>query len=633
MSSTRYRILGQVGQGQFGRVLCAVDRNTGLLVALKALDKRELPTRFFLRELRMLASLQHPNIVSVQTISYTAKERYLVMDYCEGGTLRNLLSQPMHLSLEQRLQIIIDVLKGLDYAHQQDIIHCDLKPENILLTHTAAGSIARITDFGIARLAEEAGYGVIGLGDTGSPAYMAPERFYGQYSYASDLYAVGVILFELVVGGRPFNGLPGALMAAHLSQSAQIPKEVPFLIRSILKQALQKLPQKRFKSAKAMLEAVELAADVLATEEPIHRLAPSQQLPLESLAPYISKETFPFPCPLRCLLVQDNQLYLGCLNQVIARTYPAHLLDSGPYQEQQWQFSQPVVHLFGDGQQAWARTIQSNTDQESACLYGLSTKSNASPQRLKLPTPEGLPGMDWSQNNKIGWLPNQCWLALTYSQHSQQSFATELAPELEHQAILQIYKWPQMEPIHRAIIIQKPDWLFVLDTRYGVAISSGTNQSQFQGFARRGQGFSTFSVPIPFRHITQSTANPYQLLAISANSLGIGYIINLNPWRLTRIALPFQPDQVIATAWGYVLISAEQVLLLGNAGQPYCQFRMPLAPSETITVAAGAAQGVLIGTQLGASAQLYTIDLRSLLADWQRGLAVNQQDTTCNPTT
>ena len=211
MSSTRYRILGQVGQGQFGKVLCALDRQTGLLVALKVLKKRELPTRVFLRELGLLASLQHPNIVSVQTISYTAKNRYLVMDYCEGGTLRHLLRQSIHLNLGQRLQIIIDVLKGLDYAHQVEIVHCDLKPENILLTHTADGWIAKISDFGIARLAEEVGYGVIGQGDTGSPAYMAPERFYSQYSYASDQYAIGVILFELLMGKRPFDGLPGGI--------------------------------------------------------------------------------------------------------------------------------------------------------------------------------------------------------------------------------------------------------------------------------------------------------------------------------------------------------------------------------------------------------------------------------------
>ncbi|NJK41246.1 MAG: serine/threonine protein kinase [Acaryochloridaceae cyanobacterium SU_2_1] len=269
MAPSRYKILQQVGQGQFGIVYSALDQETGQLVALKALDKRGIPTRLFLRELGCLARLQHPNIVTLQTIAYDEGDRYLVMEYCEGGTLRQLLDMSISHSLGQRLQLIIDVLKGLEMAHQLGIVHCDIKPENILLTFTPERCLARVTDFGIARLAMEAGYQSKGLGgDTGSPAYMAPERFYSQYSYASDLYAVGVILFELAVGRRPFTGLPGQLMTAHLSQAVQIPEEVPFLLRSVLDTALQKLPQNRYKSTTAMLKAVQLAANVIVLGEP-----------------------------------------------------------------------------------------------------------------------------------------------------------------------------------------------------------------------------------------------------------------------------------------------------------------------------------------------------------------------------
>lgn len=627
MSPTRYRILGQVGQGQFGRVLCARDRNTGSLVALKVLNKRELPTRFFLRELRLLASLQHPNIVSVQTITYTAKERYLVMDYCEGGTLRELIQHPVHLSFQQRLQIIIDVLKGLEYAHQNDIIHCDLKPENILLTYTKQGKTARITDFGIARLAEEAGYGVLGQGDTGSPAYMAPERFYSQHSYASDLYAVGVMLYELLVDKRPFIGLPGELMTAHLNEVAQIPQEVPFLLRSVLKTALQKLPQKRFKSATAMLKAVSLAADILASEDSNYTLAPSQRWPEHSSHLNIQQEQY--PSPIHCIHIQDHQVYLGSHNKVICRSYAADFPAPGPFQEQQWQFALPVKDLFWGGSQAWVRTIQGNTFKQPSRLHPLSLENTPDSQPCDLPTVENLSGIDWRQNNKIGWRPELNWLAITCG---QQSFEAVQGAELGGQALLQIYQWPQMQPIHQPVLIRKPNWLFVLDSHFGVAISVDEDQSHFQGFTRRGNGFQPFSMPIPLQQMTQSVANPYRLLAVSQQDSQMAFLIDLKPWRLTKISLALQPEQILPTAWGYVLLATHQVLILSHEGHPLSHFQLPTNPSEKIAVCACAEQGFMVSTWSDQSATLYTVDVRSHLPEWCRQTQLDSQETTHHKT-
>lgn len=628
MSSTRYRILGQVGQGQFGKVLCALDRQTGLLVALKVLKKRELPTRVFLRELGLLASLQHPNIVSVQTISYTAKNRYLVMDYCEGGTLRHLLLQSIHLNLGQRLQIIIDVLKGLDYAHQLEIVHCDLKPENILLTHTADGWIAKISDFGIARLAEEAGYGVIGQGDTGSPAYMAPERFYSQYSYASDQYAIGVILFELLMGKRPFDGLPGELMIAHLNHVAQVPPEVPFLLRSVLKTALQKLPQKRFKSVGEMLKAVELAASVLATEEPIkYTVAPNQQLLEDAIAPVIQQEQF--TSPLRCLFATRNQVYLGSLNQVICRSYTVNGLEPDAFTERQWTFTQPVMNLFWGGGQFWVRTIQGNIHKEPSRLYRLDPEADIPTQGFDLPTVEVLSGIDWGQNNKIGWRPELKWMAITCG---QQSFETGLAPELGNQALLQVFRLPSMQSVHQTIMINKPDLLFLLDQRYGVAVSSHPNQTQFQAFTRRGSCYPAFSVPIVLQQITQSCHHPYRLLAIATDQNRVGFLIDLKPWRLTRISLAIQPEQVLATPWGYVLVAAGQLLLLDLDGQSLSHFRLHEVSTKKVTAMTSTDQGFMIGTWAGTSATFYSVDVRPLLAHRDRQADAELLETTGNQT-
>jgi serine/threonine-protein kinase len=258
LKRSKYRLLGLVGQGQFGQVYCASHRKTGRLVALKELNKERFPTHKFLRELRFLLSLQHDNIVTCHALEHTPTGRYLVMDYCEGGTLRGLMEDDIRLHPSQCLKLATDILAGLDHAHHRGIVHCDIKPENILLTLQADGWRARISDFGIARLHQD----IIsdGSGNTGSPAYMAPERFYGQYSITSDLYAVGVLLFELLVGYRPFSGVPIEMMSAHLNRPVSIPETVPATLQTVILTALQKLPARRFQSATEMLKAVQTAA-------------------------------------------------------------------------------------------------------------------------------------------------------------------------------------------------------------------------------------------------------------------------------------------------------------------------------------------------------------------------------------
>jgi serine/threonine-protein kinase len=258
--SPRHRILKLVGQGQFGRVFCAVHKPSGKLVALKELDQKRFPTHKFLRELHFLSSLQHSNIITLQGLEHTPTARYIVMDYCEGGNLRNLMQPEGQLSLVHGLKLMTDVLAGLEHAHSRGVIHCDLKPENILLSLDSTGWIARISDFGLARISHELRTEKNIC--TGSPAYMAPERFYGKYSPASDLYAVGVMLFELAVGYRPFSGLPGELMSAHLNRPVEIPNTVPFLLRSVISTAMQKLPNHRFACAAQMLKSIQLATEV-----------------------------------------------------------------------------------------------------------------------------------------------------------------------------------------------------------------------------------------------------------------------------------------------------------------------------------------------------------------------------------
>ena len=262
---SKYQILDLIGQGQYGRVYCAAHRQTKKIVALKELDRQKFPSRMFLRELGFLVSLQHPNIVSCRGLEYSPTGRFLVMDYCQEGTLRDLIeSEEIDLALS--LKLITDILSGLEYARGRNIVHRDLKPENILLEIKKDVYTARIADFGIARLGEETEAMRIDAGDTGSPAYMAPEQFYGRYSHASDLYTVGVMLFELVTGDRPFAGTFNKLQHSHLNQTVNIPNTVPFLLRSTIAKALQKLPQRRFASAAQMLKSIRLAQVVLSAD-------------------------------------------------------------------------------------------------------------------------------------------------------------------------------------------------------------------------------------------------------------------------------------------------------------------------------------------------------------------------------
>ncbi|MFS8877076.1 serine/threonine protein kinase [Synechococcus sp. H55.5] len=255
-----YQILGLAGQGQYGRVFCARPRQGGELVALKELPAERFPTPNLLRELRYLLTLNHPNITRCYALEHAREGRYLVLEYCEGGTLRELIDQVergLWLPVKQVLGFVDQILAGLDHAHRQGVIHCDVKPENILLKPTPQGWQLKLTDFGIARHPQPAP-GEIAA--TGSPAYMAPERFYGQFGPASDLYAVGIILLELLTGQRPFSGSPSQLMHAHLNQPFVCPEGIPAPLQELLEITLRKLPLRRFRTAAQMRSALAVFA-------------------------------------------------------------------------------------------------------------------------------------------------------------------------------------------------------------------------------------------------------------------------------------------------------------------------------------------------------------------------------------
>ncbi|MEN9239786.1 MAG: serine/threonine-protein kinase [Thermostichales cyanobacterium SZTDM-1c_bins_54] len=249
-----YEFLGLAGSGQYGQVYCARRRSNQRIVALKELPLHRFPTHALLRELRFLLMLDHPNLTRCEALEHAQEGRYLVLEYCEGGTLRDWLEQNPPYHLHQILHWIRQILLGLEHAHQAGVIHCDVKPENVLLHLTAAGWTMKLTDFGIAKVHQPQ---TTDLSMTGSAAYMAPERFYGQFSPAVDIYAVGVMLYEMLLGSRPFSGSPGQLMHDHLNRRLKLGTELPPLVRPIVQRALEKLPARRYPSAAAMAKDID----------------------------------------------------------------------------------------------------------------------------------------------------------------------------------------------------------------------------------------------------------------------------------------------------------------------------------------------------------------------------------------
>ncbi len=628
---SNYRLLGLIGQGQFGRVYCASHRKTGRFVALKELNRDRFSTRKFLRELRFLLSLQHPNIVTCQALEHTATGRYLVMDYCESGTLRSLLSEEIQLQPLQGLSLIAQILAGLDHAHQREIVHCDIKPENILLTATATGWTARITDFGIARLSQE--LSTDGFGNTGSPAYMAPERFYGQHSPASDLYAVGILLFEVLTGYRPFSGLPGELMVAHLNQALVLPETIPEAIRPIIYTALQKLPARRFRSAAEMLGALQDAIahseqnlmqgwqpNLLQRSSATGAIVPVQyayqaslQTPMQQLATlqdHSNTSAQPlyrvFSNQIGCQWFSEAELFGKTAGGEGSKLKSCTDLSSIPITT--IQLPEPVLQLIICPQACFVATQQAvyrlalavQTDSVQQPNQTVSLPQQAAPQliaRLK-------------QDAVLTIEPGGRWLAT----------ATPSLDKTQSQLNIWHLRHSQLFKPAIALAINPCFQLLALDTRHGAALSHVTDASgnacivgtQIELFTRRGTLIGCISLPIPLRHLCL-TQTPYRLLALEPGYPNSLVLLDLKPLRIERIGLSIAPKFLGSTSWGYLVMDETgQIALINRIGQEIGQIDGPINPTAMVLLND---YQIAIATWKGTEGSLAIVDLRHLDLD------------------
>src|SRR5947209_505009 len=203
----RYEITGELGKGAMGVVYKAVDPNIGRPVALKTMrvdlhgaDMSDMLRRFQ-NEARSAGLLNHPNIVTIYDAGEHEGVFYIAMEYIPGQTLAQLLAQMHVLSAEQLVNIGAQICAGLEYAHSKKVVHRDIKPPNIMI---APDGTVKIMDFGIAK----AGASLTHTGEVlGTPNYMSPEQVKGkELDGRTDLFSLGVILYEMATGERPFNG-------------------------------------------------------------------------------------------------------------------------------------------------------------------------------------------------------------------------------------------------------------------------------------------------------------------------------------------------------------------------------------------------------------------------------------------
>ena len=291
-----YEILSQVGQGGMATVVLARQRSMNRNVALKFLPNAFMNDEAYLqrfeREVRIVAQLEHRNIVPVYDFGEFEDQPYIAMRYMPAGSVEELLAAG-RIPLRRVLSIVEQVASALDYAHQNGILHRDLKPSNILLDD---GGGVFITDFGIARILGEGGSNITTQGVVGTPSYMSPEQARGEpLDGRSDVYSLGVMLFELITGRRPFDSeTPYSIAVMHVTMPPPSPRDVEpsvtSAVEAVILRALHKQPDKRYASAGDLAAALRLAADLPAAR-------PDDPAGAEQSAPPAPRPTLAAPSP------------------------------------------------------------------------------------------------------------------------------------------------------------------------------------------------------------------------------------------------------------------------------------------------------------------------------------------------
>jgi len=458
-------------------------------------------------------------------ISPTRSGYRLVLEYCEAGTLRShlntLFTAPRSLSLDETQSLLSDILSGLSHLHSKGFTHGDLKPENILLTHPTAEALtskgtsaaqltAKLSDFGSAREIAQAGspHFFTAHAELGSPTYTAPERFAGRTSPLSDLYSVGVILYELLLGDRPFSGTAAELQDAHRAQPVPLPDNLTGTAKQLFTTALHKDPRKRFQTATDMLAAIQQLPAVFLTAPEAHPLdSPVVTFP-QALSPIPSNGiTAPvqslLKIPQGCCIVTDRSLH------VLTRTHK--LMSMARFDEPHW------IAVSPDGR--WFTALPKIKTTE--------------------PVQRQMKGM-------VGLIANR-------SGHQRSHDITLSGPLLT-------------ELCTRIIKIIALDSQHILRVR----TNSQSNRTFLETFTHQGEFVGEQFFNFPIAQITP-TAQPHQLVALTQSTPltpATVLLINVKTYQVRHIRLPIIPAQVSPLPWGYIVTNQRRALLLDSTAQP-----------------------------------------------------------------
>ena len=308
----KYRMIEPLGSGGFGTVYLAEDTWIDKRVAIKVPHRQGLDFGELLREPRLLASLNHPNIVTVITAEKQDSVFFIVMEYVPGETLETIIANRGALELPLALDYTCQIANAVEHAHKQGVIHRDLRPANVFVTEKG---LLKVGDFGTSRFLEIAAHGTTVIG---SPPYMAPEQFEGRAVFASDLYSLGVTMYQMLTGVLPYDTpAPSDLERLRRGELVSPPRlrnpSIPKVIDDLVMRALAADVASRYQRAEELLQ------DLMAARHDIVRRPPPETSIATALPRPAAETRRPTPARIRTREIASSRFCWNCRKPLPAR--------------------------------------------------------------------------------------------------------------------------------------------------------------------------------------------------------------------------------------------------------------------------------------------------------------------------